>query len=275
MLRKLKKNGGFIFAIERSGKNVMGRTVFMITIALLMLIISGCASTKYVTPGKGINLGMISDSAIKEKFETEPMAPFPGRIAVVRVQQPGYHSYGNRAYGHGKFSVVTTRDIEQDQHFEKLSELPEVSGIATFNRLLVPQELKSIKDLRLAASGLHADMLLLYTLDTSFRVKEKDVGPLEVIALGFLPNKKAFVTTTASLVLYNVRTGYIYGLAEATHKTEHRASTWSERGTIENARLETEEMAFNKLVDEFCLLWLGVIEEKSTRISNEARIELQ
>jgi hypothetical protein len=216
---------------------------------------------RYVTPGAGVNLEAISDSGIKERFLTKPASVFPASIAVVRVQQSGYYSHSNRAHGHGEFSVVTTRDVERDAHFEKLSSLPEVAGLATLNRLLLPEKLQSVKDLRLAAASLHADMLLLYTLETTFRVRGKDIGPLAVITLGFLPSKRAYVTTTASSVLYDVRTGHVYGLAEATHKTDHIATTWSKPQVIENARLDTELEAFSRLVDQFCRTWPDILKE--------------
>jgi hypothetical protein len=104
-------------------------------------------------------------------------------------------------------------------------------------------------------------MLLLYTLDTSFRIKGHDVGPLGVITLGFLPNKNAYVTTTASAVLYDVRTGYVYGLTEATSTTSHLASTWSKQQAVDNARLETEKQAFSSLVDNFCNLWPEIVKQ--------------
>jgi len=229
-------------------------------ILAVLLLASGCA-TNYVTPGAGVSIEAISDFGIKERFRTKPAAQFPARIAVVRIQQSGYSSCGNRGYGRGNYSVVTTRDIEQDEHFEKLSSLPQVAGLATLNRLLLPEKLQSVKDLRLGAASLHADMLLLYTLDTSFKIRGQDIGPLAVVTLGFLPNKKAYVTTTASGVLFDVRTGYVYGVAEASHSTSHIASTWSREQAIDNARLETEKEAFSELVDELCQLWPGVVKE--------------
>lgn len=228
--------------------------------ALTALTLCGCA-TRYVTPGAGVNLDAISDRGIRERFGTKPAARFPARIAVVRVQQPEYYSYGNRGYGQGRYSVVLTRDIEQDEHFSKLSSLPRVAGLATLGRLLLPERLRSVADLRLAAATLHADMLLLYTLDTSFRIQGKDIGPLAAVTLGFAPNEKAVVTTTASAVLYDVRTGHVFGLAEASHATSHVASKWSRQQAIDNARLETEKEAFSKLVDELCAAWTGILRE--------------
>ena len=115
--------------------------------------------------------------------------------------------------------------------------------------------------MREAAASLHADMLLVYTLDTSFRVKGQSLGPLSLISLGFLPNKEANVTTTASGVVYDVRTGYIYGMIEQTHKTTQLASIWSTTQAIDNSRLETEKGAFNRLVNEFPDVWDGILKE--------------
>jgi len=229
----------------------------MVTCSVMTI---GCAA-KYVTPGAAVNLQAISDYGIKERFETKAASPFPARIAVARVQEVGYHSYTTRGHGRGRYSVVTARDVEQDTDIEKLSSLAQVGGLATLNRLLLPETLQSVKDLRLACASLHADMLLLYTFDTSFRIKGQDLGPLTVVTLGFLPNKKAFVTTTASAVLYDVRTGHVYGVAEASNTTDHLASTWSKEQVIDNARLETEKEAFAKLVDQFAQMWESLLAE--------------
>lgn len=233
-------------------------------VAMLALVsaatVCGCAA-KYVTPGASVNLQAISEYDIKERFESRAASPFPARIAVVRVQEPGYRSYTTYGYGKGRFSVVTARDVERDEDFDRLASLPQVSGLATVNRLLLPANLESVKDLRLAAASLHADMLLVYTFDTAFNVKGRDLGPLTVITLGFLPNKKAFVTTTASAVLYDVRTGHVYGLAEASDTTSHIASTWSTEQVVDNARVETEKTAFTRLVNAFTETWDGVLKE--------------
>lgn len=232
--------------------------------ALCGALTAGCAN-RYVTPGAAVNLQAISEYSIREKFATRPASPFPARIAVVRVQGPGYYSHTAHGHGQGNFTVVTARDVEKDEHFDKLAALPHVAGLASLNRLLLPDELHGVKDLRAASAGLHADMLLLYTFDTAFRVKDHDLGPLTLITLGFLPNKRAYVTTTASAVLYDVRTGHIYGLAEATSRTSHLAGTWTTQDVIDNARLDTEKDAFAKLVDQFALTWAGVCKEYAAK----------
>ncbi|HIG29640.1 MAG TPA: hypothetical protein EYQ50_18320 [Verrucomicrobiales bacterium] len=226
---------------------------------LVVQLLIGCAA--YITPGSGINLESIRDKSIREQFEKEPAAPFPATIAVVRVQQSGYYSMGNEGHGIGVFSVVTTRDVEKDEHFKLLTSLPQVAGIAPLNRLVIPARLRSVEDLRFAAAGLHSDMLLLYTIDTSFKIKNRYIRPLTQISLGFLPNKEASVRTIVSSILYDVRTGFIYGLTEASGTTSVMANTWSKKRLIEKSRLLNEEKTFDGFVTEFTKTWSGVILE--------------
>jgi hypothetical protein len=229
-------------------------------LAIIAILVTGCAS--YRTPGAGINVGSLSraDEDIAEVMKREPAAPFPSRLAVARVQSTGYYNRNNQCYGDGAFCVVTTRDVETERDMERLGRLPKVSGVATMSRLLLPETLASTKDLRLAAANLKTDMLLVYTLDTRFNVESKDVGPLQLISLGFLPNKKARVSTTASAALFDVRTGFVYGVAESTATEQQRATVWSSEAAIESARLKTETESFQSLLGEFEKLWKGIVE---------------
>ena len=234
--------------------------VALLGIVVAAGLLSGCA-VPYVTPGAGVNLREIDDQTIHKRFETKAAAVFPARIIVVRVQEPGYYSHSTKGSGTGNFSIVTTRDVETDEQFEKLAKLPQVAGLGTLSRLLLPSKLESIKDLRRGAASLHSDLLLVYTFDTSFRIKDKTIAPLQIISLGFLPNKKAYVTTTASAILVGVRTGHVYGTVEASHTTSVIANTWSTDDEVENTRIETETKAFDKLINQFTKTWSGVLKE--------------
>jgi hypothetical protein len=189
----------------------------------------------------------------------EPAASFPARVAIVRIQATGYSSPTSACYGEGRYCAVTTRDTESDDSYDKLSKLPSMAGLAVMNRLVLPRRLTSARDLRQVAAVLRADMLLVYTLDTGFKVENKAIGPLTVISLGVLPTKKAHVTTTASAALLDVRTGFIYGLAEATAIEEQRASVWSTSDAIDSARKQAEAAAFAKLVGEIARFWDDVV----------------
>lgn len=223
------------------------------------LILSGCAT--YQTPGAGVSIGDLSQSSpeISEMMQREPAAEFPARIATVRVQDSGYGSGTTACYGQGAFCVVTARDLEEDEDYNRLSKLAGVADIGRVTRLLVPASVSGIEDLRRAAAGLKADIVLLYSIDTRFVVEGESLGPLSVVSLGLIPNKRAHVTSTASAALVDVRSGFIYGVAEATASDDQRATIWSTQQTIERARLGTERSAFQDLIVEIEELWKGIV----------------
>jgi hypothetical protein len=55
--------------------------------------------------------------------------------------------------------------------------------------------------------------------------------PLSAISLGILPVQEAVVTTTASAVVYDVRTAFIHGLAEATARKSQMTNLGATAGT--------------------------------------------
>lgn len=248
------------------------RSILCLAFLPAVVVLSGCG-TKYVTPGAGAklsalaetDLSQLTDSDIQEVLDRKPASPFPAIVAYVRLQSPGYRSYSYASYSRGRYSVVPARDIETGEDFKRLAKLPMISDVVPLGRALIPQNLDSHKQLRLSAAQLHADLLLVYTLDTAFRIKDHDIGPLGVITLGFLPNHEARITTTASAVLFDVRTAYVYGLVEATEYEEQMASAWTARKAVEDARKKAERKAFEQLLNEFTLAWKDVVEKYAAR----------
>ena len=232
----------------------------LIGLLLVLHLITGCAT--YITPGAGVNVSNLAaaDDNIAEIMSREPAAPFPARVALARLQANGYRTTSNSCYGRGQYCIATARDVESESDFEALASLPMVAGVAPLNRILVPETLKSIRDLRVAAANLKTDILLVYTFDTRFNVESTDIGPLQLVSLGFFRNKKAHVTTTASAVLLDVRTGFMYGVAEATSTAQQSASLWSSEDAIDEARIQTEMESFQSLVHEIKNLWKSVVE---------------
>jgi len=194
--------------------NIILRLFFIIA----LFASTGCA-VSYTTPAGGVSISSLSEDDITDLLKAEPAGQFPARIAVARIQAPGYRSRTNNSYGSGRYSVVTVRDIEDESDFEKISNLPEVAGVAALNRLLLSPNLDSLKDLRLSAARLKTDLLLVYTVDTAFHVETTPLGPLSLVTLGTLPNKKAFVSSTISGALVDVRTGFVYAATESTLKS--------------------------------------------------------
>lgn len=229
--------------------------------SLMMIVvysITGCAQ-HYVTPGGGVSMAEITDSDLNDYFQTRPASTFPANIAVIRVQDAGYQSKWHHGEGAGRYTIVTTRDIETDEAYERLQQLADVQGVAPVGRMLVPANANTVKDLRVPAAKLHADMLLVYTVDTVFTVDGSPLGPLTLISLGLLPNKKAHVTATVAGMLVDVRTGYIYGTTEATARQEQRTSIWSTELVVDSARGIAEKNAFDAFVGNFEQFWGGVV----------------
>lgn len=225
--------------------------------AAVLLLVTGCAS--YTTPGGSVQISQLADADINELLAKQPAASFPVNIAIARIQAPQYYSYGVSSFGNGRYSVVTTRQVESDADFERLSNLQQVAGIAPLNKILLPENLDSIKSLREAAARLKTDILIIYTFDTSFHIGGQSYAPLNVISLGFLKNKQVTVTTTVSAAFFDVRTEYLYGLSEATAEQSRNSSMWSTSADVDDMRISTEKEGFKKLIPEIEKTWSGII----------------
>jgi hypothetical protein len=224
----------------------------------------GCMSS-YATPGRaadfkalGVTKEALTDTTINATLAKQPLATFPCSIAAARIQAPGYHSESAETFGTGNYCVITTRDIEAETDWNKLRSLPQVTGIAPLNRLLLPNQLNSDLELRQAAASLHADILLVYTIDSTFEV-EDHLAPLSVVTLGLSPNDTARVITTASAMLMDTRNGYLYGYAEATERGTQLTNGWMTGQAVNDVRKRTESKAFAKLVESLGGTWGNVV----------------
>jgi hypothetical protein len=234
------------------------RIFFLSTV--LLLLGPGCAS--YVTPGGGVEITQLTtspDRNINELMAIEPAANFPASIVIARVQATGYKNHRNESFGEGRFSVVTSHDVEKEEDYQRIASMPMVKTAGPINRMLLPTQLDTIQSLRTAAARLRADILLLYTFDTTFHVGAQQFRPLNVIALGFLSNKEVTVSTTASAVFFDVRTEFLYGLAEATARESQYSSMWGNSDVVDDLRVATEAQAFHLLTAEIEKTWDGII----------------
>lgn len=247
------------------------RAVF---VAVLMSA-AGCSA--YVTPGGPAELSALgvaakpdkrrdlTDPFVQSQLDLKPLAKFPTALAVARVQAPGYRSSTADGWGCGRYSVVFTRDVEKDEHFQRLAKLPRVNGVAPINRLLLVEDLQTDKELRTAAAALQAEVLMIYTLNTVTELDDR-IPPLTVLTLGLLPDLEARVRTTASAVLLDTRNGYIYGAGEATAKHNQTTNAWVGGQALEDSRRKTESESFEKLVGEMERVWVGVAARQGEKI---------
>ena len=230
---------------------------FLAVLASMCLV--GCAT--YTTPGAGVSFAKISDVDIQELYAREPAAQFPARLSIARVQARGYSVVADGTNRTGAFEVISVRNIESEEDFERIAQLDQIIAAAPLTRILIPSDLSSTKDLRMASAQLKTDFLLMYTVDTAFRTNDRLVGPLQTVSLGFLTTKKAFVTATVSFMLVDVRTGYVYGTGESSVTETQSSNFWNSNKAVDKARFRAEEAAFNDALDEIENLWASVVKE--------------
>jgi hypothetical protein len=229
--------------------------------AAVALGLAGC--NHYIPPGPKADLQSLAPTDIQAGFAAKPSRPFPAAIAVVRLQGSGYRNHyvdqNGGVYGSGRYSVVLAREVEEQKELDRITQLPQVAGVIGLNRMLLPANLENEQQLREAASRLQADMILLYTFDTAF-FDHDAARPLSVITLGLSPTRKITAMTTASALLVDTRTGYIYSAYETTEREATLATSWNTSDTADEARRATEKRAFAKLVDEFSASWPKLLE---------------
>src|SRR5688572_27675716 len=246
-----------------------------LVVTAMFVLLTGCAS--YATPGRGAQMDLFggspqdaqaraeakaagTDAGIQAVLDKKPLASFPASLALVRVQAPGYVSYTARGWGGGAYTVLTTRDVEKPEDVSRINALPQVRGVAPLNRLVIPAVLNSDYELRAAAARMHADILVLYTIDTVFHETDRTT-PVTVITLGAANNKRLRIMSTASAALLDTRSGYVYGLAEASGEHEELQNAYKTEEEIDRIRRNVETKAFAGLVGEMESTWKGVLAE--------------
>lgn len=241
-------------------KAIVGK-IHLFTLPLL-LFAAGCAT--YIPPSGRADLqGIAVSGSMRDSFAAKPAAQFPASIAAVRVQTSNYRSYDTErdggVFGAGKYSVITTKDVEQNSELERLTKLPNVGGFITLSRLLLPATLQSDAELREAAARLKADMLLIYTFETSFHDSDASRA-LTAITLGLSPTRTVTVNVTSSALLIDTRTGFIYAAFEANERKKLLSNAWESRESADRARRNAEAAAFKSLVTDFETNWPRVVE---------------
>lgn len=239
---------------------------FGLAATLALAALAGCST--YIAPGAKADLQAFAPASIQEGFAVKATSPFPAGIAAVRVQAPDYTNHylerNGGTYGTGRYTVVTTREVEDPAQLDRLARLPQVAGLISINRMLLPPKLESDREIREAAARLQADLVLLYTFDTSFFASDL-ARPLTIITLGLSPTRKVFVTTTASALLLDTRTGYVYSAYEVTQKADTLSTSWGSRDAADEGRRRNEREAFAKLVKEFEDSWPRLLERHAKR----------
>ena len=245
----------------------MNKTIPRLWLATAVLLLGGCASS-YVVPGPRADLQAIGSPSIQESFAASPRNPFPATLAFVRVQAPTYKStrLPETLAGAttGRYRVITTREAEDDAQVDRLGRLPQVTGVTTLNRMLLPPDVQGDKDLREAAARLHADLVLVYTFDTA--IFDTDTSrPLTVVTLGLASTRKLAISTTVSGLLLDTRTGYVYSTYEATKRSDTLATSWGTADSADQIRRDNEREAFGLLLGQMEKTWPKLVEQSARK----------
>lgn len=210
-----------------------------------------CSCETYVTPANEGNLTPVNLNT-KAAYTGKPAITFPASIALVRVQ-------GNSANGGGAngYNVVTTHELETEQDFNTISKMPGIAGVVSMNNLLLPKSGASNVDLREAAAKLHANAILVYTVNSDTHGNDM-APPLTLFTLGLAPNQTHKATSSASAILMDTKTGYIYGALEEKAERASMSSSWGSEDVRDATRRGAERAAFGKLVADFGPFWNDV-----------------
>ena len=247
----------------------LARLALLATLIFILLqsCIGGC-SEGYTIPAAGANLrafGLesgtsLSDSTQPDDFRraAQPASRFPALIAAARVQSSEFHSRRERYHNRGGYSLITTRDVEDQANLEKLASESMIRGIVPISALMLDAPGQPQQELREAALTLGADMLLLYTFDSTTQT-DHHVPELSVLTLGLAPEGESIAVCTASAILIDARTGYTYCIAEATDRQKRLASAWSGSSAENKAHRKAQENAFEELIDNLQQRWAEVV----------------
>lgn len=250
---------------------------FVLCLALaLSLLGAACSTTREdywrgdlgaldITAASPAVEGGAPGDAVASAFARAPAARLPVRIAVARLESrevaPGWRHKTNQAGSTNHLVLAAKADAVTSAAYQRLAALPEVSDLTPLNSLVAAKKIDSQEALREAAANVQADLVHAYTFDSYSRSHTALSGivMLSLGLLGFLPLVSIEVETTVSGALIDVRSGYIYGVADATEKVKGASNTWNESDDIDRVRAKAETAAFEKLNAEFEQRWQSYV----------------
>jgi len=215
------------------------------------------------SPESGVNISTLAADGgdINEAMSRRRKARLPARIAFARVQRSGYEG-GAPCQGTGEYCFVTTREFESDEDFARLKKMRKVSSVNPLKRLLVPEDLASMEQLRGAAKSMKANVLLVYSINTKYKIDDAQHQAVSVVTLGLLATRTARVDTTASAAIVDAVNGAVLGVAEGIAFDEQKASNWSTEGKLKASRAQVEQKAFQEMLGDVERVWKGVIRKR-------------
>ncbi|MDO9452153.1 MAG: hypothetical protein Q7J29_04770 [Stagnimonas sp.] len=228
-----------------------------VLIAALTLSCVACAS--YRTPGGAVPLEVLNRTVAPGAEPPQPSSRFPARMAVARVQAAHYQSLTAEGQGKGALTVLPAQELLGAPQLDQLARWPAVAAAFAIEAPMLPEQPESIDDLRMAAAKGQADMLLVYTVDTAFQLKGRRYAPLAKLPLGSTPDAQDHISSQALAVFLDVRTGFVYGVVEATAQVTGLDQDWGKPERIDQKRLAAEQQAFGQLLTQAAQRWAEIV----------------
>ena len=247
---------------------------FALALPAIAAILATACQSSYRTPGGPAPIGEMTAPSIAEKLRVQPESPMPATLALVRVQAGGYHSASIAGVRRGCVSIVAASDLEVPADAARLQKWGDVAACVRLSPIIIPEARGNGSDaamlaLREGAAHLHADVVALYTVDTAFRVDDCSPGALGLVTLGLAPTKSAVVDSTASMAFVDVRTGFVYGTADASSRDDQLANAWTSQDAVDQCRRRVEREALSALLVEAERAWSAIAAQR--RASLEKR----
>lgn len=223
---------------------------------LAAVFCAGCAS--YAAPGGPAPMAALVAVENADGAPLPPTVNRPVSVNLVRVQAADYAALSADRVATGAFSVVMPTE-RAARPLKTVARWPLVEKVETLRPALLPERLNTLDDLRLAAAKNLADLLIVYTVDTRFELDGRAVEPLADLPTGKAPDGNAAITSAASVVLIDVRTGFRYGSTQASARTDDLSGAWLTGTSLDRKRLDTEQLAIDALLSDAEKIWRGVV----------------
>ena len=212
----------------------------------------GCSSyvdSSAAKSARGEKRQAFSHKLISRAYNAQPTMRFPAVVAVAPQ---------------GEEAIMHLRALDALGKLESLKTLPDLRGLPLVTSLLENGKEHADEgtdfDLRLreAAARLHADAVLLISLETN-ATNGEIFAPLTTATLGLFPNNRYEIIATGLAALVDTRTGYVYGTLEKSAAKTGVVMVAGSDSSLERRKKGAQREAMEKLVKEFPSFWQGIV----------------
>jgi len=239
---------GRIVSIQEKEGWLLGSAPMNRLSASLLVTIFLNGACHYDTPSSySLPVTQGPSGSIEDSSHARPTVHFPARVAVVRIEGSS-----------SGFRMIPETDVEQSEHTAAASSLPGVAGLVSLNRVALISEVKSYRELDAEARKVGADLVAIYRFEASDRSSDAFL-PLSVATLGLAPTNAYTVTATATLMVRDTRTGYLYGVLEESATNKGLTAGMDLHNAQERSKRNAKKKALDQLTAKLPVFWNGVL----------------